>query len=372
MDLAIYISELLGREGEVSVPGIGHFAQVRINGYYNEAENKFYPPTNEIKFEPQSRDNDGLAKYIANKKNISLASSKYFIEKYVIGIKQQLATKNVEIEGLGFLYINDEVLAFKASNAAEANDPSFYGFPAVNIPQPDENPVINYTPPAEEEKEEPVEEEAKVDETPEEPLPTIIPSEPISLEETQAGEAPEYIYDEPQEHGRRNIWVPVLLLIIIALLAVLGLYKYKPAWFDKSTEKPSTFVAVNPDTGTKASNTDTTQSALKQDSATKPAGQTTTAPQQATNAAADTLATLHYELLGGAFKTLPQTNAAIANYKKLGLQPRILKPVAGDSYKLTLGTYFNKDAAQKAVDSILTATKINKANIYLQQYTPKK
>jgi hypothetical protein len=371
MDLAIYISELLGREGEVSVPGIGHFAQVRINGYYNEAENKFYPPTNEIKFEPQSRDNDGLAKYIANKKNISLASSKYFIEKYVIGIKQQVDSKNVEIAGLGFLYTNGEVLAFKASNAAEANDPSFYGFPPVNIPQPDENPVIDHTPLAEEE--EPVKEEAKVDETPEEPLPTIIPSEPISLEETQVENSPEYEYDDPQEHGRRNIWVPVLLLIIIALLAVLGLYKYKPAWFDRSTEKPSTFVAVNPDTGTKASNTDTTKSALKQDSATKPAGQTAAAAQQqATNAVADTLATLHYEILGGAFKTLSQTNAAITNYQKLGLQPRILKHVAGNSYKITLGTFFTKDVAQKAVDSILTATKINKANIYLQQYTPKK
>ena len=81
MDLGVYIGELLGLQGEVSVPGIGHFTQVRINGYYNEQEKKFYPPAHEVSFEPQSKDDDELAKYISNKKNISLASSRYFIDK---------------------------------------------------------------------------------------------------------------------------------------------------------------------------------------------------------------------------------------------------------------------------------------------------
>ena len=69
MDLAIYISELLGLQGEVCLPGVGTFAQVRINGYYNENENKFYPPAHDINFVPQSKDDERLAKYIAGKKN---------------------------------------------------------------------------------------------------------------------------------------------------------------------------------------------------------------------------------------------------------------------------------------------------------------
>ena len=52
MDLGVYIGELLGLQGEVSVPGIGHFTQVRINGYYNEQENKFYPPAHEVHNDP--------------------------------------------------------------------------------------------------------------------------------------------------------------------------------------------------------------------------------------------------------------------------------------------------------------------------------
>ena len=63
MDLAVYICELLGMQGEVSVPGIGYFAQVRINGYYDQVEGKLYPPTHEISFEPHSRDDEQLAKY---------------------------------------------------------------------------------------------------------------------------------------------------------------------------------------------------------------------------------------------------------------------------------------------------------------------
>ena len=94
MDLGVYISELLGLRGEVSLPGIGYFAQVRVNGYYNEQENKFYPPAHEVSFEPQSKEDEGLAQYISDKKNISLASSKYFIDKYVAGLKQQLTSKN--------------------------------------------------------------------------------------------------------------------------------------------------------------------------------------------------------------------------------------------------------------------------------------
>jgi hypothetical protein len=100
MDLAVYIRELLGLKGEVNVPGMGFFAQVRIAGYYNEEEKKFYPPGHAVTFEPQSNGDDSLAQYIANKKKISLASAKYFIDKYVIGIKQEAAAGKVEIDGL--------------------------------------------------------------------------------------------------------------------------------------------------------------------------------------------------------------------------------------------------------------------------------
>ncbi|HEY4197194.1 MAG TPA: hypothetical protein VGM63_16745 [Mucilaginibacter sp.] len=387
MDLAVYICELLGMQGEVSVPGIGYFAQVRINGYYNQVESKLYPPTHEITFEPHSRDDDQLAKYIANKKNISMASAKYFIDKYVAGLKQQLTLKKVEIAGLGTIYNNGSVTEFKADNAAKTNDPSFYGFPPVNLNQPEEKSEIKYTPPVKEE--EPIQEEAPKEEIPvwhetpaEEITPvedvkpaedvvvtpveeTIIKSDPV--EETYVEEEQEYTYDEPEERGNRNnVWVALLLIVIIGLLALLGLYKYKPKWFEHAPSKDSTqsFVAVSPDTVKKAADT-TAKAASKPDSAG-------TVATPSSNAPVDTAAVLHYEILGGAFKTLPQADGVIKKYQSLGLHPRLLKHASGNFYKITLGTYFTKDEAQKAEDSITNSTKINKNNIYLQPYLPKK
>jgi outer membrane biosynthesis protein TonB len=323
MDLAVYICELLGMQGEVSVPGIGYFAQVRVNGYYDQAESKFYPPTHEINFEPHSRDDEQLARYISTKKNISMASAKYFIDKYVVGLKQQLALKKVEIPGVGSIYNNGSVIEFKADEASKTNDPSFYGFPPVNLDQTVENPVIKYTPPVKED-EEPIKEEAPKEEitawheTPAEeikqeeyvpPKPveeTVIHHEPV--EETPAEEVPEYIYNEPEESGSRNIWIALLLIVIIGLLALLGLYKYKPGWFDRSSkDSTQTFVAASPDTIKKATDT-TSKTASKPDSAG-----TVAAPNN--NAPVDTAAVLHYEILGGAFKTLSQANEVISKYQ---------------------------------------------------------
>ncbi len=387
MDLAVYICELLGMQGEVSVPGIGYFAQVRINGYYDQVESKFYPPTHEISFEPHSRDDDQLAKYIANKKNISMASAKYFIDKYVAGLKQQLTLKKVEIPGVGSIYNNGSVIEFKADDASKTNDPSFYGFPPVNLDQPEEKPEIKYTPPVKEE--EPVKEEVKAEEEIKEEIPAwhetpadeikqeeYIPIKPPveetiirePVEETHVEEEPEYTYDEPEERGNRNnVWIALLLIVIIGLLALLGLYKYKPKWFEHSSLKDTTtqaFVAVSPDSAKKAADT-TNKATSKPDSAGTVATPTNNAP-------VDTAAVLHYEILGGAFKTLSQADGVIKKYQGLGLHPRLLKHAAGNFYKITLGTYFSKDEAQKVEDSILNSTKINKTNIYLQPYLPKK
>ena len=78
MDVGYFISELLGQHGNVSVPGLGYFTHTRVNGYYNEAEETFYPPGYSVHFEPQLVEDDSLSQYIADNKHISLASSKYF------------------------------------------------------------------------------------------------------------------------------------------------------------------------------------------------------------------------------------------------------------------------------------------------------
>ena len=374
MDLAVYISELLGLKGEVNLPGIGHFAHVRINGYYNEQENKFYPPSHNISFDPGDTEDEGLATYISEKKNISPASAKYFIEKYVNGLKQQLPTRQVEIAGLGYIYIDGQSLAFRKISLPPSSDPAFFGLQPINITPVQTKPLTTSIPKPEEPKEEAVDPPADATEKrsaelidgriPPAPKPTIIEKTEPQDEES------EYIYDEPQPKNNNNVWIALLLIVIAALLALLGLYKYKPGWFDRSKEKDQTFVAVSSADTTKpvdkkADDDSITKTVVKHDSAAK-------AVAPVNNATVDTAAVLHYEILGGAYKSETQANEVLARFQKLGLQPRILKHIQGNSYKITLGTYFDKDQAQKAEDSILNSTKIKKGEIFLQTYNPKK
>ena len=375
MDLAVYINELLGLEGEVNVPGIGRFAQTRVNGYYQEKENKFYPPTHKISFDPEHLPDDKLATFISEKKNISLASAKYFIDKYVNGLKQQIPVQKVDVEGLGQLYLNGSAIGFNEDAPSKENDPAFFGLKPVNVEVLVEKPSVRYTPPPVK-----VQEEEKAPSIADQVMTELVndripppPPKPTVIEETEEPAEEEYIYEEPVRRNNNNTWIAVLLILIIALLALMGLYKYKPEWFDRSKEKPETFVAVDTTTtkpvDSKVNNADTTKkvaTATKQDSLAKAqalvTGNTNTA---------DTSAVLHYELLAGAFKSEAQANDILKRYQNIGLHPRILKHTQGNSYKITLGTYFDKGVAQKAEDSILNATKMNKGDIFLQTYKPK-
>lgn len=380
MDLAEYINELLGLEGEVNVPGIGRFVHTRINGYYNEEENKFYPPAHKVNFDAEAQADDRLATFISDKKNISLASSKYFIEKYVSGLKQQIPVQGADIAGLGQLYLNGSNIGFRDGSLTNESDPAFFGLKPVSVDELAEKPSVRYTPPpvkAEEEVKAPsVADQVMTDlindripPPPAKPVDTEQPSvveRPTIIEKTEEPAEEEYNYDEPVQRKNR-VWIVVLLILIIALLTLMGLYKYKPEWFNLPKEKPQTFTAVDTTAG-QPSNTDTTKKvATKQDSLAKAQALVT----NNTNAV-DTAAVLHYEILGGAYKSSEQTYNIVNRYQSLGLKARILKHIEGKKYIITLGTYFNKEAADKALDSIANATKLRKGDdILVQTYKPK-
>ncbi|MDB5136253.1 MAG: hypothetical protein JWP37_2856 [Mucilaginibacter sp.] len=382
MDLAVYIRELLGLQGEVNVPDMGHFAQVRTNGYYDERESKFYPPRHEVNFQPQLTKDDALAKYLSDKKNISLASSVYFIDKYVIDIKKKVALQEVEITGLGYLYTDNSGLAFKPNNTARENDPDFYGFVPLKVYKLSEQRVTTDVPIAVEETKvtepETIIDKLPVEETPADVVvdePTVIPELLVSPLKVQEEEE-EYIDEETDQRPSSGIWKVILLITAIISLSLVGIYQYYPEAFDIFKSKQQIAIGEKKPNVVKS---DAVQgSPSKPDSIAKTAVQpqtgspTNIVPKQTEQTPVDTFATVHYDILGGAFKTLTQADAVIKNYQKLALQPRILKHATGNRYKITLGTYFDKDRAQKVEDSILSVTKINKRDIYLQPYKPKK
>ena len=369
MDLAVYISELLGQQGEVNVPGIGCFAQVRVNGYFNEQENKFYPPGHEVSFQPQSKDDSQLAMYIAGKKNISLASSKYFIDKYVIGIKQQVESQKVEISGLGYLYADNSALTFKANSSRE-NDPAFFGFPPLKVPSPIEQSELS-TPPVREEVR-PVVEDTPAKDVPEE----IIIDVPARLEENhipQELEQEEYLDDEPEARQGVSGWVIVLLIVIGVILALTGIYIYKPSLFDQFLPKKQTQTVIvhtaNPDTVVKAVATKDTVAKISPAENKTPAP--VAVPQQPSITPADTNTRVHYEILGGAFGKLSDAEATIKNYKGMGFDARILD-VPGKKHKVTLGTYYTYTDAAVAKKQLLSTGKITEKDVTIQPFKPRK
>lgn len=352
MDLAIYINELLGLKGEVNVPGVGFFTQKRINGYYSEHEGKFYPPRHEIVFDPQPRDDDGLAAYISQKKNISPASGKYFIEKYATGLKQEASTKSAAITGLGHLFYEYSTLAFKTDKDAEGRDPAFYGLAPVkatkvaDIPEPQPEPVSEKEPVTEHAPV--VEETAKVGETPVEEWTPIFDPPPV-YEEEQVEE------EEPERRGT-SLWVIILLIVIIGLLCFGVAYQYKPELFGKHRPVDTTIIVNGPPPAAKT--LDTTK-AVKVDTTQKVV-------------AVDTFGVKRFELLAGSFAKLSMANSQMELYRKKGLNPRLLPHVKGNAYKVTLGTYFDEARAHNVADSIHTATKLGKNDIYIQSYKPLK
>ena len=122
MDVGFYLGELLMQQGEVKVPGLGNFSQIRMSAYYDENEELFYPPYNKVHFEPQADiDNDDLAKYLVSKKSISLSSAKYFIEKYIGNLRQQAIVADVPLGNMGFFYTDRAELSFKATDRLIGN-----------------------------------------------------------------------------------------------------------------------------------------------------------------------------------------------------------------------------------------------------------
>ncbi|MDB5030347.1 SPOR domain-containing protein [Mucilaginibacter sp.] len=241
MDVGFYLGELLMQQGEVSVPGLGYFVRARVSGYYDENEGKFYPPYHQAQFDIQSIDNDAFAEYIANKKNISIASAKYFSEKYITGLKQDALIGEVPIGNLGWFYTESSLLTFKPAQKI-IDDALFYGFEPVKIKKtghskPEEAPNAELVFPPKL-----ITPEIQPEETQLEPIQTL-------LQEEEAGISPEFFdADEEEEKSNNGVRVSLITLAVILLLGTgaFALYKYEPDTFYKLAFWKSNAVMIAP------------------------------------------------------------------------------------------------------------------------------
>jgi nucleoid DNA-binding protein len=347
MNLADYLSELLVQHDEVSVPGLGYFMRMRMHAHYNEKEAKFYPPYHRVKFVPQIKDDDTFAQYVAQKKNISLASSKYFIEKFIVKVKDDASKNSYLFSGLGSFNVNQDQLVFVPNDKITV-DPSFFGYEPVNIDKA-ERPLLT-------ESVKPVFAE---------PAPSpIITAEPAKIASQEQYFEEE---EEPERKRRLSVWLILLIVIAAVALAGFGAYLLFPDAIDKLTagfhkrdnenKEIPVVTVVKPDT-TKTLKT-VTDTASKSNVLVK--------PDTAQNAiSADTVKISRWDIIVGAFKKQQTAVTQVSYYKEIGVNATILPDSSRRHFLVSAGSYPTKDEAEAARLKLVTAGKISKSSYPLE------
>jgi len=365
MDIANYLSELLGQHGEINVPGLGYFVHVRVGAWYNDAERKFYPPGYKIQFDPQTLDGDDtLTKYIAEKKKISLASSKYFTDKYISALKQEAALQEVPFADLGWFFMDKGKIAFK-SKVSNADSASFFGYAPINIKKLNQSAAPEVTIQTDAHAPElvntPIQATVSAAAASPEPLPLPPPIREIQSTET-VNQPEEYFDDEPEPRHGISLWAIILIVVIILASAGLTVYKFKPQWLhlNKGQEtqlqpEPKTTPVTKSDTDSvkkAAKLADTTKKAiLKPDSALKT---TTVATPPADSSTGPVFA-----VILGSFKTVKKAQVEADIYQKKGVDARVYSgPGTGKLIKVVTGSFATYDEAKAQKDRLVKEKKI--------------
>jgi len=337
MNLADYLSELLGQQDEVSVPGLGYFVRSRVKAYYSDNEARFYPPHHQVKFVPQLKEDDTFAQYVADNKNISLASSKYFVEKFITKLKEDAARGKYLFADLGTFYTEQGQLVFKPNDRVPA-DPAFYGYPSVDIPKigaplsaDTKKPVLSQTQPA------------------------AATQPPVAVSTAYVKPVPQPQYYEEEVAPKRGISVWLIVLIVLAVLcaAVFGVYKFYPSAFNKVKE---TFNKV---TGKTAVAVPASKPVIRPDTAKKAAALTDTIEKK-TTAPIDTVKPTRFEAIADKVLHLEKANERVKYLKSMGLNARIVLDAPGPLIKVSVGSFKTYEEADSLIKALLITGRINK------------
>ncbi|HEY2580678.1 MAG TPA: hypothetical protein VGI43_02675 [Mucilaginibacter sp.] len=343
MNLADYISELLAQHDEVNVPGLGAFVRERINAYYNDKEAKFYPPCHRVAFVGQLKDDNAFTQYLAGKKNISLASAKYFTEKFTIKLREEAANGAFLFSGLGSFVTEQGELVFKPNDKI-TSDPSFYGYPAIAINRVGVAAHIEHAKPV---------------------FVQPVAAPVITATALPTAEPEQYFEEEPEWKKRLSIWL--ILLIVVAVIAggIFAVYEFYPDVFANlmgdnppPIEKKAKIVpAVKPDTTKTAQPVADTTS--KTDTSAK------SVSTQAINPP-DTIKASHWEIIIDSETKMAVATVALNQYKEKGVDAKIVIDSTGKHFMVSAGSYLTRAEAETERLKLVSGRKIYKDSRLLE------
>lgn len=109
MQLSNYISNLLFDHDCVTVPGFGSFLGNYKSAQYDFKEQKFHPPSKQISFNSQIKDNDGLlAKNISKELDLPYDQAVKKIHQEVLTWTKKITTETIVLKYIGELYLSTE------------------------------------------------------------------------------------------------------------------------------------------------------------------------------------------------------------------------------------------------------------------------
>jgi len=329
MNVPDYLKELLLQNNEVSVPGLGAFTMVRKNATYNEKEGKFYPPYHQVKFNPQLKDDNVFVKYLADKKNILFETASYIVEKFVSGLVEQASKENAAFADIGWFSKDNNELVFKPNDKLII-DPSFYGYAPIALEKlHTEKPKPVYA------ASEPVVRSQE------------LPVEPVEVAEPDIED--DEIEQPPPVKTRLSGWFIFLMVFVSCVVISFCAFLIFPT-FAQRLETAYQVIVHN-----KIDDSVVLKKKIIPILERQGESETDTA-----SAFTEPVKTYRYEIVESSFKLKPYASAEVRKLKDKGVKAKIIPDDDGPLLKVSVGTYNNPTAANKALDSLLRTGKIKK------------
>lgn len=399
MDLSNYVSELIKQQGRLSVPGLGYFVHLRKSSYYDKESGILYPPRYETTFDPSKTDPEdtSLLAYIAEKRNISHASARFFLDKYVDTVRERAEVAEFDFDDLGSFYIDEfGKIAFRASEVENTFNSTVFGYPPINIrkladfDQPVKPPVV--TPAIEPvvPAKEPITEEGPVKIITAKPLsPAEQAPEPVQNTYTPpvatVTEEPE-TFDEEYSAPKSNLKYWIIAAVVLVLGAAGAFYYYQyyrpqigkgPSAVVRHDSASSTTVKMDSDTTVQKDSIPplgTEPPAVKDSVSTVPVQPSVDADGKPL-ANAGPMAEIPkntWLIVGGSFNNYNNAVSNLAKYRALGYpQARLLDSVQRKeyfAYKIIFGYRYTKKDAETARTEILKPRKLKPKFISVEPY----
>ncbi|MEE1943476.1 hypothetical protein VRU48_00055 [Pedobacter sp. KR3-3] len=132
MDILLYLTELLQTRKTVGIVGLGTLYKKKTPGKYDAAQHAFIPPSYALAFTTELKEQEELAGFISQRRNISIESSNYFIGEFAEQIQAKLHDhQEADLEPIGKLKLVNGEIVFEPE-AESSFGFEFYGLPTLS------------------------------------------------------------------------------------------------------------------------------------------------------------------------------------------------------------------------------------------------